>query len=154
MSVLRIPQAVYNDLRAHGKQEYPRECCGVLLGLPTPDGWRIQSLVRASNARADSAHNRYEIAPAELIVIANHARSLKLEIAGFYHSHPDHPAEWSTTDLAEAHWIGCCYLITEVVHGRAVATNSFLLAGASEGQKLFEPQTIQILGNPDSSPDH
>ena len=96
----------------------------------------------AENARADSAHNRYEIAPLELVKIEREARRLGLEIAGFYHSHPDHPAEWSQTDFAEAHWLGCCYVITAVAQGKAAVTHSFLLAGETEEEKRFEAQSI------------
>ena len=144
MSVLRLPRAVYDALRAHSEETYPHECCGALLGKPTQDGWLVQAAVRAGNTRTDSAHNRYQIAPIELVRIERDARRQGLGIAGFYHSHPDHPAQWSPTDFAEAHWLGCSYVITEVVHGKAAATNSFLLAGTTEEDKRFEQETIQF----------
>jgi len=144
MSTLRLPQAVYDQIRAHGEQTYPHECCGALLGRSTPDGWQVHSAVAAGNTRTDSAHNRYQIAPLELVRIERGARRQGLDIAGFYHSHPDHPAQWSTTDFAEAHWLGCSYVITEVAYGKAAVTNSFLLAGATEEDKHFEPEAIQV----------
>jgi proteasome lid subunit RPN8/RPN11 len=144
MSTLRIARSVYRQLRAHSEETYPHECCGALLGISTPDGWLIQAAVRAGNTRTDSAHNRYQISPGELVKIEREARSQSLDIAGFYHSHPDHPAHWSTTDLAEAHWLGCSYVITAVAQGKAAVTNSFLLAGSSEEDKRFEQQTILI----------
>lgn len=144
MSALHIPQPVYHHLRAHGEETYPHECCGALLGTPAPEGWRIVSAVRAGNTRTDSAHNRYQIAPAELVKIQRDAMRQGLDIAGFYHSHPDHPAQWSLTDLAEAHWLGCVYIITQVVHGKATVTNAFLLAGAIEEDKHFEPLPLSI----------
>jgi proteasome lid subunit RPN8/RPN11 len=144
MSVFRVPRTVYESMRAHGEETYPHECCGALLGSPSPDGWNAAAAVRAGNTRTDSAHNRYHIAPAELVKIEREARSKGLEIAGFYHSHPDHPARWSPTDFAEAHWLGCLYVITEVAQGKAAVTNAFLLAGATEEDKRFELQTIQV----------
>ncbi|HEX4286483.1 MAG TPA: M67 family metallopeptidase [Terracidiphilus sp.] len=144
MSVLEVPRAVYDSLRAHGEETYPHECCGALLGNSTGDGWRIVDAVRAGNTRTDSAHNRYHIAPVELVKIQREARTKNLEIAGFYHSHPDHPAQWSPTDFAEAHWLGCAYVITEVAKGKAEVTNSFLLAGSTEEDKRFEPQPIAV----------
>lgn len=144
MSTLFVPRAVYDALRAHGEETYPHECCGALLGVPNADGWRVESAVRAGNTRTDSAHNRYHIAPLELVRIERSARQQALEIAGFYHSHPDHPAQWSATDFAEAHWIGCVYVITQVVKGKAAVTNSFLLAGRNEEEKRFEQQAIQV----------
>lgn len=144
MSTLRISRPVYDLIRAHGEETYPHECCGALLGRSTPDGWQVTAAVRAANTRTDSAHNRYHIAPAELVTIQRDASHQGLDIAGFYHSHPDHPAQWSQTDFAEAHWIGCAYVITEVAQGRAALTNSFLLAGTTEEDKRFEAQGIDV----------
>jgi proteasome lid subunit RPN8/RPN11 len=146
--LVQMTAAVYAAIRAHGEETYPNECCGVLLGRISSgsrrEGWRIEAAVRAGNARADAAHNRYEIAPAELVNIEHEARGLRMEIAGFYHSHPDHAAHWSLTDLAEAHWLGCCYVITSVAQGRATETSFFLLAGENEEEKHFEEQAIQV----------
>jgi len=144
MSVLRLPRAVFEALRAHGEETYPHECCGALLGRSTPEGWLVERAVRAGNTRTDSAHNRYSIAPVELVRIEREARLQGLEIAGFYHSHPDHPAQWSSTDLAEAHWLGCSYVITQVSSGKAALTNSFLLTGAAEEDKRFEREEILV----------
>jgi proteasome lid subunit RPN8/RPN11 len=144
MSTLIVPQVVYDAFRAHGEETYPHECCGVLLGKPNEKGWRVLEAVRAGNTRTDSAHNRYDIAPVELVRIQRSARDKGLEIAGFYHSHPDHPAQWSQTDFAEAHWLGCSYVITAVAQGKAMVTNSFLLAGANEEEKRFEDQAIEV----------
>lgn len=143
-AVIRLPRAVYDALRAHGEATYPLECCGVLLGRPCTDGWQIESSAPASNANIQSPRTRFEIAPTELVSIMRDARSRGLEIAGFYHSHPDSVAAWSATDLAEAHWVGCCYLITAVAGGRATETRAFLLAGTGEENKHFEPETFSI----------
>lgn len=144
MSLLRMPRPVYENLRAHGEETYPHECCGALLGKPNENGWQIVEAIRAGNTRTDSAHNRYHIAPVELVKIQREARTQGLEIAGFYHSHPDHPAQWSPTDFAEAHWLGCSYVITEVALGKAVVTNSFLLAGTTEEDKRFALESIEV----------
>ncbi len=144
MSVLRMTRAVYDSIRAHGEETYPHECCGALIGKSTPEGWRIKEAMRAGNTRTDSAHNRYSIAPLELVRIEREARRLGLEIAGFYHSHPDHPAQWSATDFAEAHWLGCSYLITEVAQGKAAVSNSFLLTGPTEEEKQFAQEPILL----------
>ena len=74
--------------------------------------------------------NRYHIDPKELIRIQREGRERGEDIVGFYHSHPDHPAHWSPTDLAEAHWLGCSYVITSVEKGNAAVTNSFELKGS------------------------
>lgn len=145
MSVLQVKREIYEAIRAHGEETYPHECCGALLGRETGNGWRIEASAKAGNTRTDSAHNRYQIAPAELVKIEREARRQGLSIAGFYHSHPDHPAQWSPTDFAEAHWLGCSYVITAVAQGNATVTNSFFLAGATEEDKKFEQESIEVV---------
>ena len=131
--MVRIHFEEYEALRAHGEETFPHECCGVLLGKhEAGEGNHVHEIVRAGNTRTDSAHNRYNIAPQELIRIQRQGRERGLDIVGFYHSHPDHPAQWSKTDFEEAHWIGCSYLITSVEKGTAKVTNSFLLAGENK----------------------
>ena len=142
--MLQIQYVDYEAMRRHGEETYPHECCGVLLGKSDPEGNIVREIVRAGNTRTDSAHNRYNIAPQELVKIQRQARGLGLDIVGFYHSHPDHPAQWSPTDFAEAHWLGCSYIITSVEKGKAVLTNSFLLTGTAEDNKKFEDESIEI----------
>jgi proteasome lid subunit RPN8/RPN11 len=144
MSVLRLTSAVFHAIRTHGERTYPHECCGALLGNRREDRWHVEDSIEAGNTRTDSAHNRYQISPLELIKIERAARQRGLEIAGFYHSHPDHPAQWSTTDFEEAHWIGCSYVITAIDKGKAAQTNSFALVGTSEETKSFEPEAIEV----------
>jgi proteasome lid subunit RPN8/RPN11 len=146
--MLKLSFAHYEALRAHGEETYPHECCGVLLGIACPEGNQVRELVRAGNTRTDSAHNRYNIAPEELVAIQRKARKLSLDIVGFYHSHPDHPPMWSPTDFAEAHWTGCSYVITSVEEGTAKVTNSFLLTGAGEEDKQFIDEPVEIEMNP------
>jgi len=144
VSEIRFTRAVYEAIRSHGEETYPHECCGALLGRQSASGWLVEASVKAGNTRTDSAHNRYNIAPVELIRIERESRKLGLGIAGFYHSHPDHPAQWSATDFSEAHWLGCSYVITAVAKGKATVTNSFLLAGGSEEDKRFEQELIVV----------
>jgi proteasome lid subunit RPN8/RPN11 len=143
-SVLKISEPVYRQLREHGEETYPHECCGVLLGKALDGTNEVEIAVPAGNTRTDSAHNRYHIAPQELVTIQRQARERSLDIVGFYHSHPDHPARWSSTDLNEAHWLGCSYVITSVEKGKAEQTNSFFLAGTGEDDKRFENEEIAL----------
>jgi len=145
MSVLKISKADYEALRTHGEETYPHECCGVLLGKHEAGvGNSVSLLVRAGNTETTAAHNRYTIAPQELVRIQRQARGLGFDIVGFYHSHPDHPAQWSETDFAEAHWMGCSYVITRVAQGNAETTNSFLLTGTSEEDKAFVNEVVEV----------
>ncbi len=141
--MLKIPAPALEELRRHGEQTYPHECCGVLLGESDGGVRAVRQVARCQNTRTDSPANRYHIDPRELLRIQREARERELEIIGFYHSHPDHPARWSSTDLAEAHWIGCSYVITSVEQGRAAQTNSFELTG-EEDRKQFLDEEIKL----------
>jgi proteasome lid subunit RPN8/RPN11 len=141
---LSIPRTLLEQLCKHGEETYPNECCGVLVGdFDDAGGKTVKAVVPCGNTRTDSPQNRYHIDPSELVRIQREAMLAGRDIVGFYHSHPDHPAQWSTTDLAEAHWAGCSYVITSVENGHAVLTNSFQLQGL-EQSKLFEDETIEM----------
>jgi proteasome lid subunit RPN8/RPN11 len=143
--MLKFSQSDYASLRQHGEETYPHECCGVLLGQFEDDGSKkVSRITRCGNTRDDSPHNRYHIDPKELIRIQGEGRERGEDIIGFYHSHPDHPALWSVTDFAEAHWFGCSYVITSVEKGKALLTNSFELTGTDEDDKKFEDEQTEI----------
>ena len=102
---------------------------------------KVESVAVCDNTRTDSPQNRYHISPAELIRIQREAALAGHDIVGFYHSHPDGPARWSSTDLDEAHWTRCSYVITSVEQGKSALTNSFLLVG-EEQTKRFEDEAM------------
>jgi proteasome lid subunit RPN8/RPN11 len=140
---LRIRRTLLEQLRQHGEETYPHECCGVLVGEFEEAGRTVKSVARCGNTRTDSPQNRYHISPVDLFRIHREAELQGRVLVGFYHSHPDHPAMWSSTDLAEAHWSGCSYVITSVDNGKAILTNCFLLVGVEES-KHFEDEAIEF----------
>jgi proteasome lid subunit RPN8/RPN11 len=143
--MLKLSKADFEILRRHGEETYPHECCGVLLGQFDGDKTRqVTSIARCGNTRNDSPHNRYNIDPRELIRIQRQGRERGEDIVGFYHSHPDHPAQWSQTDLAEAHWFGCSYVITAVEKATATTTNSFELQGTDEKDKKLVDEKMAV----------
>jgi len=142
---LRIQKDLLDQLRKHGEQTYPHECCGVLVGDFDDAGSKtVRRVVACGNTRTDSTENRYNISPAELILIQRESALTGQDIVVFYHSHPDCPAKWSSTDLNEAHWTDCSYVITGVESGKAALTNSFLLLG-DEQSKHFEDEVIEVV---------
>jgi proteasome lid subunit RPN8/RPN11 len=143
--MLKLSQSAYIALRQHGEETYPHECCGVLLGRFNDNGTKtVSRTARCGNTREDSPHNRYNIDPRDLIRIQREGRERGEDIVGFYHSHPDHPAQWSSTDLAEAHWFGCSYVITSVEKSGATKTNSFELMGSDEADKKFVDEKTEV----------
>jgi proteasome lid subunit RPN8/RPN11 len=139
---LKMTESDLKTIRRHGEESYPNECCGVLVGRGGTRSRTVLAVVRCDNMRADSPQNRYSIDPRDLIRIQREAQLAGRDILGFYHSHPDHPAQWSSTDLAEAYWIGCSYVITSIHKGKAETTNSFLLSGEEDARHLESEEIV------------
>ena len=139
---LHITTIAYATLCQHAEKAYPDECCGVLLGKVADDERHVHRIIPCRNIRVGEADKRYEIDLTELVRVQREARESGMEILGFYHSHPDHPAHPSPTDLEHAHWIGCSYVITSVERGKATETRSFLLRGTREEDKSFVEERL------------
>lgn len=143
--VLKLTEAQLEQIRLHGEATYPHECCGVLTGELLPTGGRkVLQAIRCNNAHDDPSQSWYQISPRDLVRIQREAYERDQDILGFYHSHPDDAAQWSASDLDEAHWPGCSYVITAVEKGKAGQTNSFELVGDDESGKRFVDEEIII----------
>ena len=125
---LTLPEAVHDRLRAYAEAAYPEECCGVLLGRSTDEGLHVADLFPVENRDPDARERRYLIGPGDYLRAERAAEADGLDVVGFYHSHPDHPARPSPTDLAEATFPGFVYTITAVDRGRAAETTAWRLA--------------------------
>jgi proteasome lid subunit RPN8/RPN11 len=142
--VLRLSATQLSEIRHHGEATYPHECCGVLTGETLADGSkRVQAVAHCGNVHNDPARSWYQIDPRELVQIQRKAYARGEDIIGFYHSHPDDAAQWSASDLEEAHWTGCSYLICSVEQGVAAQIKSFELSG-EEADKRFEHEEIVV----------
>jgi proteasome lid subunit RPN8/RPN11 len=105
--VLRIPQDVRDAIFRHAAESYPEECCGILLGELRE---RRAAMALPARNTAEERHHRYLIEPLAIVRADKLAQEKGLEIIGFYHSHPDHPAAPSRTDY-ELAWPDYVYLI-------------------------------------------
>jgi len=114
-------------IQQHGAATYPHECCGFLFGRIEENSRVVEQTRRAQNQRSDSPHNRYQISPQEYMRAERLATEIGLEIIGFYHSHPDHPARPSQFDLENA-WPGLVYVIVGVNDGKADKMTAWVLA--------------------------
>jgi len=142
--MLRISQSDYDLILWAAERSYPRECCGILLGRLTNGDRTVTLTLPCDNVR-ENPETRYSIRPEQVVAASKLARSRGEDIIGFYHSHPDHPPHYSETDLLEAYWFDCSYVITSVQQGNATMTESFVLQG-SEDRKEFEQEEMEILG--------
>lgn len=140
---LRLTAAHLDQIRRHGEETYPHECCGILTGEMDADGSKqVRVVVKCANTHVDSSRTWYQIDPRELARTQREAYERNEDVIGFYHSHPDDAAMWSASDLEEAHWIGCSYLITSVQEGKAGQTNSFELTGDDAGKRFVDESLV------------
>ena len=109
-----FPAPVLDEIRAHGADAYPYECCGALIAV---DG-TIAEAFRLPNTTAAGARRRFRIGPTDYRQAEARAAERGGALAGFYHSHPDHPARPSQHDLEHA-WPNLIYVIVSVNAGSA-----------------------------------
>lgn len=129
------------EMNAHLLSTYPEEGCGVMLGTEQQGTREVVRVIAFENRREDSRHNRYTIAPEQFLAAEQSARASGLDLLGFYHSHPDHPARPSAFDLENA-WPYYSYVIVSVEQGRVADTRSWRLA---EDRSRFDPETMEML---------
>jgi proteasome lid subunit RPN8/RPN11 len=143
------------SIRAHGAEGYPHEICGLMIGPRVQGSPRnrgeasdfvglsnrtVTDVRRARNIIVERARDRYEIDPRDQIRIQREADSAGLDIVGYYHSHPDHPAQASRFDTERA-WSGYVYLIIAVAEGKPVDANAFV---ADQDGGPFRPEPLEI----------
>lgn len=134
------------QIRAHARESYPRECCGILIGV-LGDQALVWSARPANNLHR-TRRDRYRFDPREILKADRLAEERGREVIGFYHSHPDHPATPSATDLEYA-WPGYVYLIAAVSAEGEVQVRAWCY---DEGLRRFHEQPVCVIrpvGDPD-----
>jgi proteasome lid subunit RPN8/RPN11 len=111
---LRVDGAVGREIRRHGEETYPHECCGALVGSPG----QATATVALPNTTEEGPRRRFLVRPSDYRLAEQRAQELGGELLGFYHSHPDHPAKPSQYDLDHA-WPTFAYIIVAVASGAA-----------------------------------
>lgn len=154
--MLKLTPQHIDTIRSHGEREYPAECCGILLGH-VGDGQRVvtevvplrnlrhdpqraQELLPLEELGRESERNRFLIDPRDQLRAEKDARARQLDVLGYYHSHPDHPARPSQYDQEHA-WPWYSYVILSVEQGAAGDLNCWVL---SEDRSHFDRQSVEI----------
>jgi len=136
---LRLRAVHTEQVHTHLCRAYPDEGCGVLVGRDEGTERIVERVIPLDNRREDERSRRYLIPPEELLVVERDARESGLDVLGFFHSHPDHPARPSAFDLEHA-WPYYSYLIVSVEQGRVASAASWRLV---PDRTRFEPETIE-----------
>jgi proteasome lid subunit RPN8/RPN11 len=154
---LIIDHAQFEAIQAHGASDYPNECCGILLGQVSGSKKEVKEVVRLKNLRLNAARaqeilplespgreserNRFLIDPMEQLRVEKGARARGLDVLGYYHSHPDHPARPSEYDREHA-WPWYSYVIVSVERGEPKDVTSWILP---DDRARFEPEAMEVL---------
>ncbi len=146
-SVLKIQVELIRRIQAHGVETYPHECCGALLGRDGDEAREITALLPLANRRDDSPRNRFELTPDDVRLAEKTAREKRLELLGWYHSHPDAPARPSEFDREHA-WPWYSYLIVSVQKGVARDTTSWRL---HDDRSAYDSERIETVAPLSSS---
>lgn len=119
---------------------YPNEACGLLVGRDDgADAVRVTQVHESENLAAEPRRN-FEVDPALRLDLHKRLRDGPDDVVGLFHSHPEHSAQPSATDLERAWEPELVWLITSVIDGQAVLTSAHKIA--ADGTR-FEPVALR-----------
>ena len=133
MTTLTLGAGVRAAIERHGRETFPHECCGALLG----DGHTVVATHPLPNVTTEGPRRRFRIDDKDYLASERQAGAAGLTLLGFYHSHPDHPAVPSQYDLDHA-WPSFHYVIVSVQDGADAGLRSWVLC-EDRSQFLEEP---------------
>jgi proteasome lid subunit RPN8/RPN11 len=136
--MLIVNSEIAESIRGYGARDYPNETCGAMLGLDGAEGREVRALFPLTNRREDSPRNRFSITGDDFRAAEHAAKKQGLELVGWYHSHPDHPARPSEYDREHA-WPWYSYVIVSVAAGEPREMTSWQL---SDDRSVFQPEEI------------
>ncbi len=149
MRDLRLGAGSLERIRRHARDVYPDECCGFLIAKPDPgdpsEPRTVVSVEPAANEFEGERRRRFVIAPRELRDAERRHDGTDRMVAGFYHSHPDHPARPSQFDQDHA-WPWYTYLVLSVTADATPALGAFEL---DEPTRQFREVRLEVVPPPD-----
>jgi proteasome lid subunit RPN8/RPN11 len=110
---LKIGAGDVSNIHEHARESYPEECAGALVGMDTGEIKIVVDVWRAENTHEENRGHRFLIEPLQIKRFEERTQELDMDLLGFYHSHPDHPAEPSEYDREHA-WPYYSYVIASV----------------------------------------
>ena len=124
--------------RANGHQKDASDV--VALRNLRQDPEAAQALLPLESPDTESERNRFLIDPKEQLRVEKDARARGLDVLGYYHSHPDHPARPSSYDRDHA-WPWYSYVIISVERGEPKDLNSWVLR---DDRSQFDPEDVEL----------
>ena len=134
---LHFTEALFERMAELAAAAYPFEGCGVLVGGLGEREATVVKVVEGHNLVQDRRRDRYELDPRDIINAESDARESDLEVLGFFHTHPDHPARPSQFDTDRA-WPGYYYVVISVNGGQLGEATAWRLAEGEEPRRFEE----------------
>ena len=137
-----LSQTHLTEIQDHAKQTYPEECCGAIFGTIdiSSSEKMVAETLEIDNVSTEDRRRRFMITPDEYQRVETYAKKNRFTLLGFYHSHPDHPAYPSETDLMYA-WPFFSYIILSIEKKHPRECRSFILD--PENQQ-FQEESIKF----------
>lgn len=146
--MIRIEETAWQVMLDHAREAYPRECCGILLGVEQADGGRVvTSAFPCRNAYEGNQGDRFQIDPQDQVRATLKSRSEEIDILGFFHSHPDCGAYFSATDLKNS-WPWYSNVVLSIRQGEIAGAAAFRAnedQSQSEAEELLYPSAAPPL---------
>ena len=138
--MIRLSEAQQEAIRAHGARDFPHECCGVILGDVEAGAKVVRELRPLANVHEEGHERRYLVSPDEMFALMREERRTGRKTLGFYHSHPNHPAQPSEYDRDWASpWY--TYIIVSIMDGRPAAMTAWQL---DDDRLAFTAEELKI----------
>jgi len=139
--MIEVNQSIIDAVTAHAERDYPHECGGMLIGTFTEGKKTVVETFPLENAREEEArHNRVLILPKDVLKAERYAREKRLDLVGYYHSHPDDVAVPSQYDLHHALPVWS-YVIASVIKGKVEDIRSWEMENDRSRFNVEEIQT-------------
>lgn len=126
--MIELTREIAKQISDEGEKAYPNECCGALLGHFSTNGdARVTAIFPIINAReSEEQYHRFVITADDSLRAERAALAQEVDVVGYYHSHPDHPAIPSEYDREHALPF-YAYIIVAVAQRQAGALTSWRL---------------------------
>lgn len=142
--MIHISEKSLAQIKQEAEKAYPNECCGIILGSVNDSNKYTEKILACTNSTADiEQYHRFVITPEDMLNAERLARYEKLDIIGFYHSHPDCIAVPSEYDRSHALPV-YSYIIVSVNNGRAEECTSWVL-DKNYDYKKFQSEFITVI---------
>lgn len=151
--MITLLQKTLDEICEHAREEFPDECCGVILSTDLQEFVRPCRNIQNQMHQDDpdtyprDARTAYIMHPDDLIKIHNESDKQNRPIKAFYHSHPNHEAYFSDKDKSDAMvwgepaYPGVVYIVISIYEDTIRSVKAF---GWYEDTSDYSEETVNI----------